>query len=157
MSVGLIIIVGTLACVILDLWQRFLLFFFKVPPSNWAVVGRWLVYFLKSGRWVQSGIIKQDPIRNELYIGWAFHYFIAFIYALFYFYLYKQGAIAFGLKEGLVFGFISVIVPWFFFMPAMGAGLLGNKTPNPTFTCFLALGAHGIFGGALGLFFKLFY
>ena len=157
MSVGVIFIVGILACGVLDLWQRCLLFFFKVPPSNWAVVGRWLIYFIRSKRWVQSEITKQVRIKNELYIGWAFHYFVAIIYALFYFFLYTKGLIGFELTEGLVFGLFSVIIPWFFFMPAMGAGLLGRRTPNPTLACILALGSHGIFGSALGLFFKLIY
>ena len=65
--------------------------------------------------------------------------------------------INFKLVDGLLFGCASVVVPWFFFMPAIGAGLLGSRTPNPVLACVLALIAHTIFGGAIAVFFNLFY
>ena len=155
-SLFIIAMVGILACVVLDLWQRFLFLFFKIPPSNWAMVGRWLFLFLKSMVWVQRDLSEKRPIRNELYIGWGFHYAIAILYALLYFFLFKEGITSLSLGDGVVFGIISVIVPWFFFMPAMGSGILANKTPNPFLACVLALIAHTIFGAAIGLFFNVF-
>ena len=156
-SVFIISIVGILACVVLDLWQRFLFLFFKIPPSNWALVGRWLFLFLKSLVWVQRDLSEQSPLRNELYIGWGFHYAVAILYAFLFFLLFKEGVLSLSLGDGLVFGIISVIIPWFFFMPALGAGVFANKTPNPLLACVLALIAHTIFGGALGTFFNVFY
>ena len=153
----IISIVGILACVVLDLWQRFLFLFFKIPPSNWAMVGRWLLLFLKSMLWVQRDLSEQSPVKNELYIGWGFHYAVAILYALLFFFLFKEGVVTLSLRDGVVFGIISVIVPWFFFMPAMGAGIFANKTPNPILACVLALIAHTIFGGTLGAFFNVFY
>jgi len=149
--------VGILACAVLDLWQRLLLLVAKIPPSNWAMVGRWLVFFLKNRVWVQNDLSEQAPLRNELFIGWGFHYLVAIAYALFYFFLFEQGLMNFKLVDGLIFGLISVVVPWFLFMPAMGAGILGNKTNNPSLACVVALIAHTIFGGALGFFFNVFY
>ena len=150
-----IFIVGVLACIVLDLWQRLLLVLFNIPPSNWAIVGRWLISYLRTGTWVQSEVAKQDSIKNELLVGWSFHYFIAIFYAAFYFVLAKYGIIGFGFIDGLIFGVISVIIPWFFFMPAMGAGILANKAPNPSLACGLALIAHGLFGVSIGLLFKI--
>ena len=158
MSSFLIIsIIGILACVMLDLWQRLLFILFKIPPSNWAMVGRWLFLFLKSMSWVQRDLSEQSSMKNELYIGWGFHYVVAILYAFLFFFLFKEGIIDLSLRDGVVFGIISVIVPWFFFMPAMGVGILGKKTPNPLLACILALIAHTIFGGALGAFFNVFY
>ena len=150
-------IVGIFACAFLDLWQRLLFYCFKVPPSNWAVVGRWVMIFIRTRVWVQSNLVNQPTIKNELFLGWGFHYLVAVAYAMLYIFLFKQGFISFGVVNGLVFGLISVIVPWFFFMPAMGAGVLANKTPNPILNCILSLLAHGIFGGALGWLFKMLY
>lgn len=150
-----ICIVGVVACVVLDLWQRVLLVLFKIPPSNWAIVGRWLISFLRTMTWVQSEIATQDSIKNELLIGWSFHYFIAIFYAAFYFILFKYGIIGVDFLDGLIFGVVSVVIPWFFFMPAMGAGILANKAPNSILACALALIAHGIFGVSLGLLFKI--
>ena len=64
-----ICIVGVLACVVLDLWQRVLFVMFKIPPSNWAVVGRWLILFLRTMIWVQSEVAQRDAIKNELLIS----------------------------------------------------------------------------------------
>ena len=157
LSFFIVFIVGILGCLIFDFWQRCLLLFFKIPPSNWAFVGRWLVLFLRSRVWVQPELSKQPIIRNELQIGWGFHYAVAVKYALFYFLLFNEGIVNLGLRDGVIFGTFSVIVPWFFFMPAMGAGILARKTPNPVLACVLALIAHTIFGGAIGLFFDIFY
>ncbi len=149
--------VGICACAFLDFWQRLLFYLFKVPPSNWALVGRWLIIFLRTRIWVQSNLVKQTAIKNELFIGWVFHYFVAVVYALLYLFLVNHNVINFGFADGVVFGLFSVIVPWFFFMPAMGTGILANKAPNPSLSCLLALMAHTIFGGALGWLFKMFY
>ena len=156
-SVLIICIVGIVACAVLDMWQRLIHAIFKFPPSNWAMVGRWLILFSKSRVWVQSNLSEQGSIKNELYVGWLFHYMVAVVYALFYFMLFKQSIVQFELFDGAIFGLISVIVPWLFFMPAMGSGILASKTPNPQLSCILALFAHIIFGSALGLLFKLCY
>ena len=152
-----ILVVGILACAVLDFWQRFLLFLFKIPPSNWAMVGRWFINFLKTRAWVQNNLAKQKPVRNELYIGWVFHYLVAVLYAFLYFFLFEKGIVEMDIIDGVIFGIISVVVPWFFFMPAMGSGLFGMKTANPVLACILAFFSHTCFGGSLGLFFKLFY
>ena len=107
--------------------------------------------------WVQRDLSEQPPVRNELYIGWGFHYGVAILYALLFFVLFNEGVVSLSLLDGVIFGIISVIVPWFIFMPAMGAGVLANKTPNPPLACILALIAHTIFGGAIGAFFNVFY
>ena len=152
-----IVFVGVLACLILDVWQRLLLLVFKLPVSNWAIVGRWLVSFLKTGKWINNALPEQSPIPHELMIGWVFHYFIAVVYAFFYFILWWSNILSFEFFDGLVFGVVSVVVPWFFFMPAMGSGILAGKTDKPNLVCFLALCAHGIFGIAIALFFQVIY
>jgi hypothetical protein len=107
--------------------------------------------------WVQSEVAQRDAMKNELVIGWSFHYLIAIFYAGLYFVFFNFGIIGFNFLDGLIFGVISVIVPWFFFMPAMGAGIMANKMPNPRLACTLALAAHGVFGISLGLLFQIFH
>jgi hypothetical protein len=59
-----------------------------------------------------------------------------------------------GFSDGLIFGIISVIVPWFFFQPALGNGILASKTSEPVKVCLLALMMHTIFGIAIGIGFQ---
>ena len=58
-------------------------------------------------------------------------------------------------KLKTVFGVVSVVVPWFFFMPATGTGLMARLSPNPRLACGLALKMHAIFGVALGTGFAM--
>ena len=143
--------VGILSCVVLDLWQRILFLTLGVPVSNWALVGRWLNSFIKTGKWVNHGLPNSPKINNELAIGWLFHYAVSIAYAGLFFVLWKWGIVVSGFFGGLVFGLVSVIIPWFFFMPALGAGVLANKTDNSLKACALALLAHAIYGTAIGM------
>jgi hypothetical protein len=55
--------------------------------------------------------------------------------------------------DGFLFGALSVIVPWFYFMPCMGKGIMGKLTPNPTKACLVSLSNHVVYGTAMGLAF----
>jgi len=144
------VVAGVLATLFMDLWQRLLAVTVAVPPPNWALVGRW---FVEAGR----GRLFHDPIaaapeaKHELAIGWIGHYATGIAYGVVYVVVVRMlfGLDAGSLFVGLVFGALSVVVPWFFFMPAMGNGVLGAKTPNPAKACLLAFLAHSVFG--LGL------
>ena len=56
--------------------------------------------------------------------------------------------------SGLIFGLISVIVPWFFYLHVTGKGFMGNKTPNPTLTRLLSTSSHVIVGIFLAIGFS---
>ena len=56
--------------------------------------------------------------------------------------------------SGLTFGLISVVVPWFFYLPATGKGFMGNKTPNPTLTKILSASSHVVVGVFLAIGFS---
>ena len=67
------------------------------------------------------------------------------------FILIKLGIFEPTITHGLVFGVVSVLVPWLFFMPAMGNGIMASKTPNPKVACAIALMMHSLFGLSLGV------
>ena len=54
----------------------------------------------------------------------------------------------------LNFGLISVIVPWFFYLPVTGKGFMGNKTPNPALTILLSTSSHVVVGVFLAIGFS---
>lgn len=149
-SVGQILVAGIGACIVFDLWQRIFAIATGIPPSNWAMVGRWLL-----GMMAGQGLIARDlaarPARpNEAATGWALHYVVAVGYAVLYAALMQAGWLRAGLVDGLIFGLISVVVPWLFFMPALGNGVMARLTPNPPRACAVALVMHAVFGLALG-------
>ena len=141
-------IVGTLT---LDLWQRVLRATAGIPVANWALVGRWFAH-VPRGRILHDPITDAEPVANELAIGWIGHYLVGIGFGLIFVLLMRIGmGVEPGIVNGLWYGAATSLVPWLFFMPAMGNGLFGRKTPAPLRASFLAFVAHTIFGGGLGL------
>ena len=150
-----IITAGIIACLAMDIFQRILLVTSGQPPSNWAVVGRWALNVLKTARLYQPSIDSAVEIRGEGAFGWAIHYAVGIGYAVIYAEFMRIGLLTASLLDGLIFGFLSVVVPWFFFLPVMGKGIMGKHTPAPAKVCMLALANHCVFGLGIACGFQL--
>ena len=151
-----ILIVGVGACTIFDLWQRAFQKLTAIPPSNWAMVGRWSLGLVTNGQLIVYDLESQAERKNELAVGWLVHYSVAIGYAAVYAWLMHANILQAGLIDGLIFGAISVVVPCFFFLPCFGKGVLARLTPNPPLVCGLALMMHSLFGVSIGLCFATF-
>ena len=68
--------------------------------------------------------------------------------------LMKANILAADFADGVLFGVVSVVVPWLFFFPCLGKGIMGRLTSNPLLICAVALMMHSIFGAAIGLGFR---
>ncbi len=150
MEIFHIIIIGIISCFAMDIWQRLLKLLFRINPSDWAVVGRWFLLSISKGKVYNPIIEEESPINNELKIGWVVHYTVAIMYSIFFFVLLKYKICNASFFDGITFGIASVIVPWFFFMPILGKGFLGLKTPSPFLACTLAIGSHAVIGLSIG-------
>ena len=150
-----IIFAGIIACLAMDIFQRFLLITTGQPPSNWAVVGRWAFNVLRTARLHQPDIESTDQIKGEHAFGWVVHYSVGIGYALIYAEFMQKGLLTASLSDGLLFGFLSVIVPWFFFLPVLGKGIMAKLTPAPAKVCILALANHCVFGLGMACGFQL--
>ena len=156
MLVAQILIVGVVACAIFDLWQLAFQKMTAIPPSNWAMVGRWSLGLMTNGQLIARDLESQADRKNELAVGWLVHYSVAIGYAAVYAWLMHAAILQAGLIDGLIFGVISVAVPWFFFLPCLGKGMLARLAPNPPLVCALALMMHSLFGVSIGLGFAVF-
>ena len=156
MEIFHIVIIGILSCVVMDVWQRLLKLLYSINPSDWSVVGRWFVLVVSERQIYNPTIDQGAPIKNELMIGWIVHYSVAILYSIFFYILLEYGICSASLINGIIFGLISVVVPWFFFMPVLGKGFLGMKTPSPLMACSLAVGSHIAIGASIGGFYQIF-
>ena len=156
MEIFHIVIIGIVSCLAMDMWQRLLKLLYDINPSDWGVVGRWFLLFVSRGKIYNPTIDEEAPIKNELMIGWIVHYSVAILYSVFFFILLEYEICSASLMNGIIFGLISVIVPWFFFMPVLGKGFLGIKTPSPLMACSLAVGSHIAIGAPIGGFYQIF-
>jgi hypothetical protein len=77
------VVIGVGATVVMDLWAVLLQRLFRVQPSNWAMVGRWVGHF-PSRRFLHDKIAEAPPIRSELALGWIVHYLTGITTARYY-------------------------------------------------------------------------
>ena len=148
------IIAGIFCCIGMDLWQRILFLTFNIPPTNWSTAGRWFIMMMSKKMIINQNLDNENPIKYELQIGWVFHYCVAIGYGFVYYFFLIAGILDASILSGLIFGLISVIVPWFFYLPVTGKGFMGNKTPNPTLTRLLSTSSHVIVGIFLAIGFS---
>ena len=141
-----ILLGGIGGCLAMDIWQRIVYAATGNPPSNWAMVGRWFYYTATEFRLFQRDIEDKPAISYELKLGWVAHYLVGGAYALVYLVISMNGWLDYTITDGLIFGGLSVVVPWFFFLPAMGKGIMARNTPAPFKICLLALLTHFVFG-----------
>ena len=140
----------------MDIWQQMLKRLMGIPASNRSIVGRWFIEVFRSRKIYNPKIGESPKITNENLVGWLVHYSVAIGYALVFWVLLELAEIVSAtVYSGIVFGVISVVIPWFFFMPCLGNGVLAHKTPNPLMACILALASHTVIGISLALFFSV--
>jgi len=153
-DIATIVTVGILACMSMDLWQQILKKFAGVPTTNWGIVGRWFMNSIKTQTMYHPTIDQESPVHRELAIGWLVHYTVSIMYSLLFWGLIKNSTLLNPtFLDGLIFGAISLIVPWFYFMPCMGKGVMGKLTANPLKACSISLSNHLIYGIAISLTF----
>jgi hypothetical protein len=150
-----IIVVGIVATLVTDIWQRLLQAIAGVPPARWGLIGRWVAGFPR-GVFVHQSIAAAQSVRGELALGWAFHYAIGIVWAALYI-----AVMRFGLNSGpMLISAVAVslallVAPWFVMQPALGMGFMASRTPKPAAARAMSVLAHAVFGiglylGAIG-------
>lgn len=149
------LVTGIIGTVVLDLWQLLYRRLTGLPPTSWAMIGRWVGHF-RDGQFVQQDIGKAAPVRNEAILGWVVHYVVGIGYAVAYLVLTRLLGTEPSLVSAVLFGAISVSVTWFLIEPILGAGVMAANVPDEVrakvriqdFTSHLSIGL-GIYLGAL--------
>ncbi len=88
------IVIGIVATLVMDIWQRLLQTIAGVPPARWDLIGRWVAGFPR-GVFVHQSIAAANSVRGELALGWAFHYATGIAWAALY-----VAVVRFGLNSG---------------------------------------------------------
>jgi hypothetical protein len=146
------ILLGLGATLTFDVWALFLKYAFKITPSNFCMVGRWILY-MPEGTFTHSDIGSTPRKNAECEVGWIAHYIIGVIFASIF--------VAFGGENWLqhptlfpatIFGVITVLAPFFLLQPSFGYGVAASKTSNPAQARLRSLINHTGFGIGLYLF-----
>ena len=150
------IFIGIGATLIFDLWSLFLKHAFKIPPSNFCLVGRWILY-MPEGIFRHSNIGSTPQKGLECKAGWIAHYMIGSTFAVTF--IAFVGGDWFQrptLIPAIVFGVITVFAPFCIMQPAFGLGFAASKASNPAQARLRSLINHVMFGFDLYLFGLLF-
>jgi hypothetical protein len=143
---------GLGATLTFDLWALFLKYAFNIPPSNICLVGRWLRY-MPEGTFIHSNIASAPQKSAECAVGWIAHYIIGIMFAIAFIALSGNSWLQHPtLIPAIVFGVVTVLLPFFIMQPAFGLGFAASKTSNPMQARLRSLMNHTAFGFGLYLF-----
>ncbi len=138
--------IGLLATVLIDVWALGLRVAFKLPTTNWAMVGRWFGH-LSNGKFVHNAIADAAPVSGEVLAGWVIHYAIGLIYGVLY--LWFMGDIvgqAPSLFSAIGFSAVLLLAPWFIMQPCLGQGIFARRAQNPSLVRSINISVHVVFG-----------
>lgn len=146
---ALAVAVGLGATLVMDVVAVILNRAFKLPPANMCLVGRWVRY-MPDGVFVHGSIAKAPAKAAECIVGWIAHYVIGAIFAVILVLLISPSWLQTPtLMPALIFGIVTVAVPFLVMHPSFGMGVAASKTPNPAQARLRSVMNHAIFGFGL--------
>lgn len=122
------IVIGLGATALMDLWHLVLRRGFGVASLNYCVLGRLM------------------RLSRECLAGWTAHYAIGVTLAMAFIYLVPERTLA----SALLFGGITVVLPFLILQPALGLGIAASRAANPAVARAKSIATHLVFG--LGLY-----
>jgi len=148
--VWLSLAMGVGATLTLDLWAQLLRRAVGIMPTDWGLVGRWVVG-IPRGRFQLRAEPAASHVAYELPLGWLAHYAIGVCYAFIYLVILQIAYNPPSLLSAAMFGLVTVLAPWLILLPGLGKGWFGSATPKPNMTRFLNVVTHLVFGVGLYL------
>lgn len=143
------VIVGVGATLFMDLETLFLKPVFGSASSSYCLVGRWLCHMPK-GTFTHPNIAAASHKRFECAVGWIAHYALGILYALALMAIVSTAWLARPtILPAILFGTVSLAVPFLVMQPAFGLGVAASKGPAPMQARLKALMGHTAFGFGL--------
>jgi hypothetical protein len=141
--------VGLGATLLMDIWALFVNRAFGIVPASYCLVGRWFCH-MRLGTFTHASIANASKRPFECTVGWIAHYVIGALYAV-----VLVGIVSADwlvrptLVAALLFGVVTVAVPFLIMQPSFGMGIAAAKVPNPSQARLKSLMAHTVFGVGL--------
>ena len=124
------VLIGVGGTAAMDFWMLFMKHSFGLPPIDYARIGRWIGHF-RSGRLVHANIDEVAEVCAERPLGWAVHYaFGVAMAAILIEYCGPGWTRNPTLAPPLIFGVVTILIPFFVVQPAFGMGFAASKVPN---------------------------
>jgi len=143
------VITGIGATLVMDLWSWCQKHVLRVPPLNYALVGRWMLS-LPGGTFYHHTIASSPRMPGELFAGWVFHYLTGILFA--FIPLLLNGTVWLSepsFSAGLLAGLLTLFAPFIILQPAFGFGIAASRMPHPWRARLLSLLTHMAYGFGL--------
>jgi hypothetical protein len=109
-------------------------------------IGRWFLHIFR-GKFIHEDINKTPSLKNEKLWCLISHYMIGIVLAGLYLFLELNAPI---IRNNtwisLVYGIVTVFLPWFWLLPSTGHGFIASKSPNRLLVIRTNLINHTNFG-----------
>jgi hypothetical protein len=148
--VGRVVLIGLAGAALMDVWGLGLRRGLGVTTLDYGLLGRWIGHVAR-GRVAHERIAAAAAIPGERPLGWLAHYAIGIGFAAVLIAVWGPAWLERPtIGPALLIGLGTILAPWLVMQPAMGAGIAGSRTPDPTATRLRNLGTHAVYG--IGLF-----
>ena len=141
--------IGIGATLLMDGWSILRKRLLGIPSLDYALVGRWVGH-MPRGQFRHAAIGRAAPVRGERALGWITHYLTGILFALALVILDTPWICEPMLMPALLFGLVTVLMPFLLMQPALGLGIAAANSSNPVKARLHSLLTHLIFG--LGLY-----
>ena len=147
--------IGLGATLVIDLWALLLERAFGIASLDICLLGRWALH-IPRGRILHERIAASPRMRYECPVGWTMHYLIGATFAVMFVALASPTWLAHPtLLPALVFGAVTVLVPFLTVQPAFGLGIASSNALHPSRARLKSVSTHTVFGIGLWLFANL--
>ncbi len=142
-----VVILGIFSTIIMDIGYVFLKVSNIVSGSNEPqFLGRWILNMFH-GVFIQNDISAVAAAGIEKPISLIVHYLTGIILAAVFLWLRNRYKLFSGSAlKGLVFGWMTLVLPWFFFYPCLGFGFMGLDTPEGFSNIVYSIIYHSFYG-----------
>nr|WP_319509350.1 DUF2938 family protein [uncultured Draconibacterium sp.] len=151
-----IILSGAFATAIMDLCAGVLAKRKVIHPFiTQNELGRWFLYLFRM-KFFHRNIASTPSLKNEKFWCFISHYLIGMVLTGIYFYLeLKLPGIKNQFWAPVVYGFTTIIFPWFWLLPSINLGFMAAKSKQQSKIIRTNMLNHTIFGLGISLWIML--
>jgi len=142
-----IVFMGIFSTIIMDIGYVFLKVT-KIAKGSMEpqFLGRWILNMF-NGEFLQENIQMATQMNLEKPVSIIIHYLTGiFLVGIFLLLRNKIKIFPGSIHMGLVFGWITILLPWFFFYPCIGFGFMGLDTLEGSNNIVYSIIYHSFFG-----------
>ena len=122
---------------------------FNIASLNLCLLGRWLLH-MPDGVFRHDSITAASPKPRECTVGWIAHYSIGATLAVALVVVAPAWLDRPTLLPALLWGIVTVAMPFFVMQPSFGLGIAASRTPHPARARLRSLTTHLVYG--IGLY-----